>query len=207
MSQILEVLSWMGDINIFVLRDVFFSRYVQLRTSFSEEKKHQWWNVRNQKKYLYYYNYIQILERHVNDCFELNDNQMIKISIEGETFKFKNYTRKIKLLFMIYADFESILVPKNNEKQNSEESYTNKYRSHISWSFGYKIFKVFADDQFSKSFKSFLGQYAAYKFITNIVEESNTCSRVMKEHFHKELAMTKEDDENFEISLIMQDLW
>ena len=108
---------------------------------------------------------------------------------------------------MIYADFESILVPKNNEKQNSEESYTNKYQSHVSWNFGYKIFKVFADDQFSKSFKSFLGQYAAYKFITNIVEESNTCSRVMKEHFHKELAMTKEDDENFEISLIMQDLW
>ena len=28
---------------------------------------------------------------------------------------------------MIYAGFESILVPEDNGKQNAEESYTNKY--------------------------------------------------------------------------------
>ena len=30
---------------------------------------------------------------------------------------------------MIYADFESILVPEYNGKQNSNESYTNKYEN------------------------------------------------------------------------------
>ena len=29
---------------------------------------------------------------------------------------------------MIYADFESILIPENDEKQNSDDSYTNKYQ-------------------------------------------------------------------------------
>ena len=29
---------------------------------------------------------------------------------------------------MIYVDFESILVPENNGKQNPGESYTNKYQ-------------------------------------------------------------------------------
>ena len=29
---------------------------------------------------------------------------------------------------MIYIDFESILVPENNGKQNPGESYTNKYQ-------------------------------------------------------------------------------
>ena len=29
-------------------------------------------------------------------------------------------------LFIVYADFESILVPENNGKQNLEEHYTNK---------------------------------------------------------------------------------
>ena len=29
---------------------------------------------------------------------------------------------------MIYADFESILLPEENEKQNSNQSYTNKYQ-------------------------------------------------------------------------------
>ena len=41
---------------------------------------------------------------------------------KGEHVKFRNYERKKKLLFLIYADFESILVPENNEKQNSKES-------------------------------------------------------------------------------------
>ena len=37
-SQIFKILFQTGDINIFVLRDVFFSRYVQLRSSFSDKK-------------------------------------------------------------------------------------------------------------------------------------------------------------------------
>ena len=45
----------------------------------------------------------------------------------GEHVKLKNYDRKIKSPFMIYADFESILVPEDNGKQNTKESYTNKY--------------------------------------------------------------------------------
>ena len=31
---------------------------------------------------------------------------------------FKIFGRKIKSLFMIYADFESILIPEDNRKQN-----------------------------------------------------------------------------------------
>ena len=38
MSQIFKILFQTGDINIFVLRGVFFSRYVQLKGSFSDEK-------------------------------------------------------------------------------------------------------------------------------------------------------------------------
>ena len=39
---------------------------------------------------------------------------------------------------MIYADFESILVPKDNGKQNPEESYPSKYKKHVACSYGYK---------------------------------------------------------------------
>ena len=38
-SQIFNILFQTGDINIFVLRGVFFTRYVQLKSSFSDEKK------------------------------------------------------------------------------------------------------------------------------------------------------------------------
>ena len=44
---------------------------------------------------------------------------------EDEYVKFKNFERKIKSLFMIYAGFESILVPEDNVMQNLNESYIN----------------------------------------------------------------------------------
>ena len=37
-SQIFKIFFQTGDINIFVLRGAFFSRYVQLKSSFSDEK-------------------------------------------------------------------------------------------------------------------------------------------------------------------------
>ena len=37
--QIFKILFQIGDTNIFVLPGVFFSRYVQLKSSFSDEKK------------------------------------------------------------------------------------------------------------------------------------------------------------------------
>ena len=47
---------------------------------------------------------------------------------KGEYIKFKN-VEFLKSPFMIYADFEVILVPEDNEKQNPSESYTNKYQN------------------------------------------------------------------------------
>ena len=38
MSQIFKILFQTGDFNIFVLRDVFFSEYVQLKRLFSDKK-------------------------------------------------------------------------------------------------------------------------------------------------------------------------
>ena len=40
-SQIFKILFQTGDINTFVLHGVFFSRYVRLKSSFSDEKKPQ----------------------------------------------------------------------------------------------------------------------------------------------------------------------
>ena len=73
---------------------------------------------------------------------------------KSEYVRFKNYERKIKSPFMIYADFDSILGPEDNGKQNPNESYMNKYQKHIACSYGYK--SVCVDDKFSKPFKSYL---------------------------------------------------
>ena len=58
---------------------------------------------------------------------------------KDEFVKFKNHERKIKSPFMIYANFESILVPEDNGKQYPEESYTDKYQKDIACSYGDKL--------------------------------------------------------------------
>ena len=58
-------------------------------------------------------------------------NEGLRCPKKDKYVRFKNYESKIKSLFMIYADFESILVPENNRKQNPNKSYTKKYQKHV----------------------------------------------------------------------------
>ena len=60
----------------------------------------------------------EILKRHIKDCFKINGKQIIIMPKKDQYVKLKNYERKIKLLFIIYANFKSILVPEDNGKQN-----------------------------------------------------------------------------------------
>ena len=117
---------------------------------------------------------------------------------KGEYVKFKTFERKIKSPFMIYADFESTLLPENNGKQNPNESYTNKYQIHVAFCYGYKL--VCVDIEFSEPFKSYLGEDTFYNFISSMIEESKYCSDVMEKHFNKELVMTKKGNEDFDNS-------
>ena len=52
----------------------------------------------------------EILKHHTKDCFKINSNQKNIMPKKGDYVKFKNYERKINSPFIIYADFESILV-------------------------------------------------------------------------------------------------
>ena len=45
-----------------------------------------------------------------------------------------------------------------------------------------------------------LGKDSVYNFINSMVEGNKYCSDMMKKHFGKELAMTKNDNEDFENS-------
>ena len=71
----------------------------------------------------------EMLKRHIKDCFKVNGKQRIAMPKKGKYVKFKNYERKIKSPFMIYVDFECILVPENNEKENRKESYTKNIKN------------------------------------------------------------------------------
>ena len=63
------------------------------------------------------------LNCHMKDCFKINGKQTIKMPKKSECVKFKNFERKIKSTFMIYTDFEIILVPEDNGKAKSKLAF------------------------------------------------------------------------------------
>ena len=99
---------------------------------------------------------------------------------------------------MIYADFESILVPQDHGRQNPKQSNTSKYKKYIACSYGYKL--VCVVDKFSKPFKTYLDRDAVYNFIKTLIEESKYCNDMMKKHFNKKFVISKEGNEDFENS-------
>ena len=111
----------------------------------------------------------------------MNGNETIKMAKKGEYVKFKHFERKLKSPLTIFADFESILVPEDNVKQNLNESYTNIFQKHVACSYGYKLLCV--DDRVSKSFKSYFREDAVYNSISIMIEESKYCSDLIKKMF------------------------
>ena len=75
---------------------------------------------------------------------------------------------------MIFADFESILAPEDNGKQNLDQSCTSRHQKHVACSDGHK--SVCVDDIFRKPFKSYLDQDSVDNFINSFFEESKYCS-------------------------------
>ena len=73
----------------------------------------------------------EIVKSHINECFKINDKQMIHMSKEVRYLTFKYYERKIKSLFMIYADFHIVMVLENNKNQNPEKCYSKKNTKNI----------------------------------------------------------------------------
>ncbi|KAJ8950067.1 hypothetical protein NQ314_008073 [Rhamnusium bicolor] len=72
------------------------------------------------------------LNDHVVDCEKFND---CKIEFSRERYiKFKNFVYKETVPFIIYADFESLLEPFNDDDSHCK---TSRYQKHIAYSAGY----------------------------------------------------------------------
>ena len=52
----------------------------------------------------------------------------------------------------------------------------------------------------AKKIVVYRGKYAVYKFIEAILKEYNYCKNMIKKHFNKNLVMSIEDEERFQLS-------
>ena len=84
------------------------------------------------------------LGEHMEYC---SKNEAVKIEMpkEGSIIEFQNFNRSMRVPFIVYADFESLIKPLNTCEPNPENSYMKKYQEHKPSSFCYYI-KCFDDE-------------------------------------------------------------
>ena len=103
------------------------------------------------------------LNKHKEYC---NEHKAVKIKLpeEGTMLKLKNYDRREKVPFIVYADFECFIKPMQSCDPDDKESYTKQYQKHEPSSFCYYI-KCFDDKVYKPKIVSYMGEDAAQKFV------------------------------------------
>ena len=99
------------------------------------------------KRCLHGYRTIDALLKHDEYC-ALHEAQKIVLPNPSTKLKFEQYCRKMRVPFVIYADFESVIKPINICQSDPTQSYTNRYQKHIPISFCFYI-KCFDDTLYS----------------------------------------------------------
>lgn len=111
--------------------------------------------------------------------------------------KFKNYSNKERVPFIIYCDFEAILKPINTCLPNTDVSFTEYITKHEPCSFAYYI-KCSFDDTLSK-FELYRGEDCGQKF----VERLRVDLEILYNKLHENqiiTALTDEEKLNYENS-------
>ncbi|XP_074029419.1 uncharacterized protein [Leptinotarsa decemlineata] len=164
-------------------------------------------SAHRQKKYfcdgcLIYFSDERLLLRHnMYDCnyistttptTNLKINKYGRMVAENKLL-FENFERQMRVPFVVYADFESVLKPIHVNEPNPESSYTIKTFKHAPYSFAYLI-KCSYNDDLSK-FVTYRGVDAAQKFVSSIEDD---LKEIHENHLRNPKPMDTQTDEEEE---------
>ena len=112
---------------------------------------------------------------------------------KGTILKFKNYNRREKISFIVYADFECFIKRMQSCEPNPERSYTKQYQKHEPSSFCYYI-KCFDGEVCEPKLVSYTGEDAAQKFVEMLEEDIKIITNIPE----KEMIFGKKEKERFD---------
>ena len=121
------------------------------------------------------------------------------MSKEDSIVQFKNHHKQMPLPFIIYADFEAITEKVSGCRSNSTKSYTDKYQTHTSCSYGYEVVCCY-DDKYSKPVKIYRGKNSISYFMLDMLSEVKYRQKTIATEFQKLFQMTDEEDELFKFA-------
>ena len=139
----------------------------------------------------------EALSKHWPYCKE-HSCVRVELPKEGTFLKFSHPERKMRVPFVIYADFESYIKPIYTCGPDEKKSFTKQYQKHTPSSFCYYI-KCFED----RVYKGKLVTYTAMsetddvagKFVESIGKDVIDIYERTK--FPKKIEMTDEDEKNY----------
>ena len=81
------------------------------------------------------------------------------------------------------------LKPTNEKSGNSTVAYQN----HVACGYGYKVVCTY-DDKYSKEVQVYRGLNPIHFFLQNMFKEERYCAQTRRDHFNKEMIITKQQE-------------
>ena len=136
------------------------------------------------KGHMFYCNYClhgfvhqDLLDDHVPHC-RTHGPQRIKFPDEDHaTLQFKDFHKKLKVPFVIYADFESLTTKIEHSPQDLSKSSTEKYQVHQACGFSYLV--VSQLEQYCKPPMIYRGPDAVDRFLQCMEEEEKEIKEIL----------------------------
>lgn len=143
---------------------------------------------------------------------ETEDCMQIKAELPGTDFRinkfgeqvlenilqFENIEKQLRIPFIIYADFESILEPLHTVEPNPEKSYSVKCYQHEPYSFAYYIKCSFNDDL--SKLEIYRGENVAAMFVKKVEQDIKWIYSDYLSNVKEMLPLTMEEARNYEHS-------
>ena len=149
---------------------------------------------------------VKSLEKHKEYC---QNNEAVKIEMpireddEGNTFpvyiKFNHFHKKMRVPFVVYADFECFTEKIDTCQPDDGKSFTNQYQKHSPSGFSYLI-KCFDDDILAPHLRHYTAESPDDNIPRLFIEslESDIKEIYNKFKIPKKMVMTPEDEIDYE---------
>src|SRR5271163_338670 len=135
------------------------------------------------------------LDKHIPDCMIINGTQAVELPKKGTIISFKNLKATLDIPFVVFADYESLVVPVEIDKNIT--SQTIKTHEHKCCSFGYKVVCSY-DDKLSLPYKSYRGEDSMEKFFESIFELEKVIGDHVKKFKKSKPVLTNTQEKEFQ---------
>ncbi|KAK3104974.1 hypothetical protein FSP39_014438 [Pinctada imbricata] len=138
-----------------------------------------------------------VLVKHMEYCSKL-DAQHITYPTKGkdDILTFTEWTKKLRVPFVIYADFETFCEPMSNCSPDDRKSFSTKVQKFEPCGFGYQVVSV--DPRYTKAPVIYRGVDVAKIFLQELLQEQAEINDILQEI--EPLTMTDSNEQDFQRS-------